>query len=321
MAAEAVKEELTYDSPSAFMNAVQYDDNTLIDFDMQHFNQAHQLSHDMKSQATGNHGADPALSIQFPSFNLDSNMWGNHGHLNRIDMLNASMSPLDATFSYDTGYASQENSPDNKSPPGIAPPQYHHKAESKAAEAIVATPKPRKRSKLSTSTSAATTSSKKEPKQTPRKARRVSKLTQEEEDMLEKMEGMDDAKREQFLARNREAASKCRQKKKVWTSNLEERARELSFEKQMLTTQAAMLKNELLMLKCKCLEHSNCDCESIREYLKHTVTNLPPANAALYSRVEEDVAASRKGSLESTLSLGTHLGSGDEDLDFLEIHS
>jgi flagellar motility protein MotE (MotC chaperone) len=97
----------------------------------------------------------------------------------------------------------------------------------------------------------------------------------------------DDSKREQFLARNREAASKCRMKKKEWTHGLEERARELSSQKQMLTTYLAVLKNELLMLKCKCLEHSDCDCDAIREYLKTTVNTMPPANAALYMKLED----------------------------------
>jgi len=52
-----------------------------------------------------------------------------------------------------------------------------------------------------------------------------------------------------------------------------------------------MLRNELLMLKCKCLEHSDCKCERLREYLKNTVAALPPASANLYtlSRIESDL--------------------------------
>ncbi|MDE3228409.1 MAG: hypothetical protein KGO05_00895, partial [Chloroflexota bacterium] len=68
---------------------------------------------------------------------------------------------------------------------------------------------------------------------------------------------------------------------------LEQRARELSSQKQMLTTYLAMLKNELLMLKCKCLEHSDCGCDGIRDYLKNTVNTMTPANAALYSKLED----------------------------------
>lgn len=316
MATEVHSDDLTYDSPSAFMNAFEFSAVAPADYGLQQLDQTHHYPRNLKLNPKANNNIDPVLGNQFPSFNLDSNMWGNHGHLNRFDMLNASMSPLDANLSYDTGYVSQEGSPDNKSPPGMglaAPTPLASIAENKADE-NAASAKSRRRPKT-------TAPVKKEPKQTSRKPRRVTKPTAEEESMMAEMEGMDETKREQFLARNREAASKCRQKKKQWTSNLEERARELSFEKQMLTTQAAMLKNELLMLKCKCLEHSNCDCEGIRDYLKHTVTNLPPANASLYSRLENEVAASRKGSLESIMSPGdvaTSPESGDEDLDFFE---
>jgi hypothetical protein len=112
-----------------------------------------------------------------------------------------------------------------------------------------------------------------------RRPRKNSMITPETEDQ-EGEEGED--KREKFLERNRVAASKCRQKKKAWTNNLEERARELTSQRQMLTTHVAMLRNELLELKCKCLEHTSCDCEQIRAYLKNTVAALQPAPAGLY---------------------------------------
>jgi hypothetical protein len=72
---------------------------------------------------------------------------------------------------------------------------------------------------------------------------------------------------------------------------LEQKARDLSAQKQMLTTYLAMLKNELLMLKCKCLEHSDCQCQKIRDYLSSSVNTMPPANADLYSRLGDTTAA------------------------------
>jgi hypothetical protein len=112
-----------------------------------------------------------------------------------------------------------------------------------------------------------------------RKPRKNSKPTTE---MEEFEEGISEDKRERFLERNRLAASKCRQKKKTWTNNLEQRARELASERQMLATHVAVLRNELLELKCKCLEHTSCECEQIREYLKNTITTMPPANPSMY---------------------------------------
>jgi hypothetical protein len=103
------------------------------------------------------------------------------------------------------------------------------------------------------------------------------------------------AKHEQFLASNREAASKCRQKQKEWVQELEQKARDLCSQKDKLTTYVAVLKNELLMLKCKCLEHAECDCHGIRDFLKKTVSTMPPANPALYSNLENEIAESGLG--------------------------
>lgn len=93
----------------------------------------------------------------------------------------------------------------------------------------------------------------------------------------------EDVKREKFLERNRVAASKCRQKKKEWTTNLESRARELTTERAHLTAYVASLKDELLFLKGECLKHTNCGCARIREYLSHTVAVMAPTSPTLYT--------------------------------------
>lgn len=137
-----------------------------------------------------------------------------------------------------------------------------------------------------------------------------------------------DEKREKFLERNRVAASKCRQKKKNWTTNLEQRARDLTNERQILATHVAMLRNELLELKCKCLEHTDCECEQIRQYLKNTISALKPAQPALY----QDNSESRKSSSTSTLASSlsptsfepsknsSHSsGSGDSGFEYLKL--
>jgi hypothetical protein len=74
-------------------------------------------------------------------------------------------------------------------------------------------------------------------------------------------------RRTQFLERNRVAASKCRLKKKEWTSNLEQRARELQASKSSLSLLVSSLRQELLYLKGEALRHDSCDCNSVREYL------------------------------------------------------
>lgn len=83
-------------------------------------------------------------------------------------------------------------------------------------------------------------------------------------------------KRSQFLERNRVAASKCRQKKKEWTSNLEQKARELQASKTSLALLVSSLREELLYLKGEALRHTTCDCNSVREYLaRHAEASLP----------------------------------------------
>jgi bZIP transcription factor len=86
-------------------------------------------------------------------------------------------------------------------------------------------------------------------------------------------------KRNQFLERNRIAASKCRQKKKEWTSNLEQRARNLQASKTSLAMLVSSLREELLYLKGEALRHTTCDCNSVREYLaRHAEALLPQSH-------------------------------------------
>ena len=266
------REEPTYDSPSAFFEAMDYDAPTAQA--MLNYSQAPQFENPFKPNSRLNGPIDPMLSNnQLNTFNLDSNFWNDPSQFGALQTINPTLSPLGGNQSCDTGYVSQEGS-NSRTPPMD---QADGNGAGKNGQS-----KPRKRSSTKSTTAA------KPPPDTkpPRKARRTSKASS-----ITQFDIEDDDKREQFLARNREAASKCRQKKKEWTQDLEQKARDLSSQKQMLTTYLAMLKNELLMLKCKCLEHSDCGCDGIREYLKNTVNTMPPANAALYSRLEDKDAA------------------------------
>ncbi|EON69731.1 hypothetical protein W97_08993 [Coniosporium apollinis CBS 100218] len=88
-------------------------------------------------------------------------------------------------------------------------------------------------------------------------------------------------KREKFLERNRVAASKCRQKKKEWTSNLEQQARELTAQRAHLQAYVASLRDEVLYLKDQMLRHSDCNCVKMREYLSHSVSNMSPPMSSI----------------------------------------
>ena len=85
-------------------------------------------------------------------------------------------------------------------------------------------------------------------------------------------------RRNKFLERNRLAASKCRQKKKEWSNDLEDQARRLQGEKDGLSSLANLLKEEILWLKGEMLKHSTCDCTQVRSYLKEQVGTIAKAN-------------------------------------------
>ncbi|KIW00016.1 uncharacterized protein PV09_08368 [Verruconis gallopava] len=284
MASTDFRNEPTYDNPSAFFEAMDYTDSAAINTDMLLYDTPDfdSFKPDLKQAESTN----PLLNTsEFAGFNLDTGYWNQPSQFGSLTSINPALSPLDGNQSCDTGYVSQEGSPDN-SPVGISAMPFENTRPSNTHEN--ASIKARKRSSTSS------TKTKQPETKPPRKARRTSKAASTD---TTAERTVDDEKREQFLARNREAASKCRQKKKEWTQDLEQRARDLAAQKQMLTTYLAMLKNELLMLKCKCLEHSDCDCEAIRNYLKSTVTTMPPANTALYTKLSDKDANAISGEI------------------------
>ena len=76
-----------------------------------------------------------------------------------------------------------------------------------------------------------------------------------------------DMRRSKFLERNRVAASKCRQKKKEWTQNLEGRARDLQSENHSLRLWLESMRDEYMYLKTQIAEHRSCNSNDINEYL------------------------------------------------------
>ena len=103
---------------------------------------------------------------------------------------------------------------------------------------------------------------------------RRSKRTSIEDDSVR------EAKRQKFLERNRIAASKCRRKKKQWTQDLEDTAREVQNTSKNLLKQVAVLRDELLYLKDELLKHDGCSCERIKQYLMNEATRVVEGTSA-----------------------------------------
>ncbi|KAM8794144.1 cyclic AMP-dependent transcription factor ATF-7 [Eudromia elegans] len=67
-----------------------------------------------------------------------------------------------------------------------------------------------------------------------------------------------DERRQRFLERNRAAASRCRQKRKLWVSSLEKKAEELTTQNIQLSNEVTLLRNEVAQLKQLLLAHKDC---------------------------------------------------------------
>jgi ATF/CREB family transcription factor len=73
-----------------------------------------------------------------------------------------------------------------------------------------------------------------------------------------KVKMTDDEKRKNFLERNRVAALKCRQRKKQWLANLQNKVELYSTENDNLTAQISALREEVVNLKTLLLAHKDC---------------------------------------------------------------
>ncbi|KAI9249818.1 hypothetical protein EDC94DRAFT_698163 [Helicostylum pulchrum] len=67
-----------------------------------------------------------------------------------------------------------------------------------------------------------------------------------------------DEKRKNFLERNRQAALKCRQRKKQWLKSLQERVEYLSNDNEQLQLQANVMRDEVLSLRSLLMVHKDC---------------------------------------------------------------
>lgn len=116
----------------------------------------------------------------------------------------------------------------------------------------------------------------------------------------------DRAKRAKFLERNRLAASKCRQKKKEHTQQLEFRYKEQSEKKERLGGEIARLRSELLSLKNEVLKHAQCGDEPIKLHLAQMVKKITDkdnpnrASASAAADVSAEVMDSTPDSPEDT---------------------
>ncbi|OMP88896.1 Cyclic AMP-responsive element-binding protein 5 [Diplodia seriata] len=76
------------------------------------------------------------------------------------------------------------------------------------------------------------------------------------------------ARRETNLEKNRMAANRCRQKRKVWTNRLEDKHRQLAAHNALLRAEVASLYDAVFALKEMALRHADCGSRPIDEYVR-----------------------------------------------------
>jgi len=85
----------------------------------------------------------------------------------------------------------------------------------------------------------------------------------------------DEEKRRNFLERNRVAALKCRQRKKQWLANLQQKVELYSNENDALQQTLASMKNEIVNLRTLLLAHKDCPI-SAHQGIQNMQLNGPP---------------------------------------------
>uniref|UniRef100_A0A6I8Q421 Cyclic AMP-dependent transcription factor ATF-7 n=1 Tax=Xenopus tropicalis TaxID=8364 RepID=A0A6I8Q421_XENTR len=83
-----------------------------------------------------------------------------------------------------------------------------------------------------------------------------------------------DERRQRFLERNRAAASRCRQKRKVWVCSLEKKAEELTTQNVQLNNEVTLLRNEVAQLKQLLLAHKDCPVTALQKKNQVYLENL-----------------------------------------------
>lgn len=80
--------------------------------------------------------------------------------------------------------------------------------------------------------------------------------------------------RKKLLEKNREAAYRCRQKKKRYVHDLEERSKTLEEKNTDLQTEVIKLKEESIYLRNLILTHGNCDCQGMVNYYNYFLYSI-----------------------------------------------
>lgn len=117
-----------------------------------------------------------------------------------------------------------------------------------------------------------------------------------------------DERRKRFLERNRAAATRCREKRKIWVQQLEKKADDLSNTNAHLQGEITLLRTEVAQLKSLLLAHKDCPVtiaqQRNNQMLNHQVAEH--TNGVITSNSHADPAASAEDVATSALTQMAH---------------
>ncbi|KAL7625062.1 hypothetical protein AAE478_004276 [Parahypoxylon ruwenzoriense] len=121
-------------------------------------------------------------------------------------------------------------------------------------------------------------------------------------------------KRNRCLERNRVAATKCRQKKKEWVSDLEETKFGLESQNSHLQMEYSSLKNEITQIKSQLMEHASCNDPNIDKWIENEAKRFVLGASERYDQMLANVGATpgllaRQDSISSASGYPTASGS------------
>ncbi|KAG0000832.1 hypothetical protein BGZ65_004020 [Modicella reniformis] len=111
-----------------------------------------------------------------------------------------------------------------------------------------------------------------------------------------------EVKRQRFLERNRMAASKCREKKRLQTLKTIADADEITARNQFLHETLDQLQEEVRQLKNQILCHRDCGCDVIQRFVRTSLCGSPTSATSTSSASCSPVSSSSSSSSSSLLS-------------------
>uniref|UniRef100_A0A8C2IT48 cAMP responsive element binding protein 5a n=1 Tax=Cyprinus carpio TaxID=7962 RepID=A0A8C2IT48_CYPCA len=106
-----------------------------------------------------------------------------------------------------------------------------------------------------------------------------------------------DERRRKFLERNRAAATRCRQKRKVWVTSLERKAEELTHTNLQLQNEVTSLRTEVTQLKQILLAHKDCPV-SVRQ--RETQIGSPTGSPVQQHAIQHNSISTSNSTLPHT---------------------